>query len=384
MEKDSGASVRIYHLVRGLFSQGNSVNVIMPGKENMCTDVDGVKVYFIRGFLPIRVLEILRRLIGVARPTSLYFYDFLFILRLRRRIQEADIVQIEGPAGGVLALLIRRFLRKIVVVDCHDVFQALRLEHTSTLRKMLATSLEKLSYGSADLVLTVSKKEKDYLASYKIKENRVEVVPNGVDTTLFVRYDSSNIRARYALGRHRTVIFVGNMEYWPNREAVQAIAYEIAPRVRKEITDARFLVVGRTPREMALPGLIFTGVVENVAEFLAASDVAIAPLFHGSGTRLKILEYFSCGLPVVSTSVGAEGLDVADGMNIIVEDNMDEFSAKIVELLNDHESSLKLGKRARELVVEKHDWKRIAAKLNEAYFNLLSRKKWEARRLPFL
>jgi len=384
MEKDSGASVRIYNLARGLSSQGNCVSVIMPGKENMCRNVDGVEVCFIRGFLPSRVLETLRKLIGVARPTALYFYDFLFILRLRRLIKEADIVQFEGTAGGLLVFLIKRFIKKTVVIDCHDVFQALRLKHTGFLRRMLETSLEKLSYEYADSILTVSKAEKDCLVSFKIKENKIEVVPNGVDTTQFACYDSSKIREKYALRTHGTVIFVGNMEYWPNREAVHVIASEIAPRVRKEIDDAKFLIVGRIPKEMSLHGLIFTGVVDSVAEFLAASDVAIAPLFQGSGTRLKILEYFSCCLPVVSTSVGAEGLDVADGMNIMIEDNIDEFSAKIVELLNDHESSLKLGKRARELVVEKYDWRRISSRLNEAYCNLLSRKNVRARCLPFL
>lgn len=374
MEKDSGASVRIYNLARGLSSQGNSVSVMMPGKENLCGNVDGVEVCFIRGFLPSRVLETLRKLIGVARPTALYFYDFLFILRLRRLIKEADIVQFEGTAGGMLVFLIKRFMKKTVVIDCHDVFQSLRLKHTSFPRRMLETSLERLSYGYADSILTVSKTEKDCLVSFNIRENKIEVVPNGVDTTQFAHYDSAKIREKYAL-THGTVIFVGNMEYWPNQEAVQVIASEIAPRVRKEINDAKFLIVGRIPKEMSLHGLIFTGVVDSVAEFLAASDVAIAPLFQGSGTRLKILEYFSCGLPVVSTSVGAEGLEVVNGMNIIIKDNMDEFSAKIVELLNDHESSLKLGKKARELVVEKYDWRRISSRLNEAYCHLLSKKK---------
>ena len=122
---------------------------------------------------------------------------------------------------------------------------------------------------------------------------------------------------------------------------------------------------------MKYTNLTFTGVVYNVAEYLAASDVAIAPLFHGSGTRLKILEYFSCGLPVVSTSAGVEGLEVKNGVNVLIEDDLNEFAVKVIELLKKGALSTRLGKAARELVVNKYDWKKIARQLNTVYQNLL-------------
>jgi len=117
--------------------------------------------------------------------------------------------------------------------------------------------------------------------------------------------------------------------------------------------------------------LTFSGVVENVAELLNASDIAIAPLLHGSGTRLKILEYFSCGLPVVSTTVGVEGLDIKSQVNVLIEDDMNEFALKVTKLLKDRALSMRLGKAARELVLNKYDWKNIAGKLDMIYHNLL-------------
>lgn len=372
MERDSGASVRIYNLVKGLSSQGNSVNVIMPGKENIHKSIDGVEVYFIKGFLPNRVLEILRKLIGITRPTALFFYDFLFILRLRRITQKVDIVQFEGT-GGVLALLFKRFLKKIVAVDCHDVFQALRLRHTRMLRRMLETFVEKLSYRNADLLLTVSENEREYLISAGFPKSKIQVVPNGVDTKSFVRsVGRTETRKKYGLENSRIVTFVGNLEYVPNREAIQALSSVIAPIVLDKIKNVKFLVVGKSRDRIELPRLTFTGFVEDVSDILGISDVAVAPLFHGSGTRLKILEYFSCGLPVVSTSIGAEGLDVKDGVNILIEDNLGRFSLRIIELLKNTQLSTALGKAARSLVTSTYDWSQITKKLEIAMNHLIS------------
>jgi len=335
--------------------------------------VDGMIVHGIKGLCPIVILKIFSKLLGVSRSTSLFFYDLLFISRASRIIRESDVVQIEQqPAGGLLIPIITRILKKPLVVDCHDTFQALRVKHTSTVRKILETFLEKIAYKYADLILTVSEREKELLISYGIKKGNIEVIPNGVDTEAFNPLsDVTRVQDSYGLMNFYTVIFVGNMGYLPNQEAVQLIASEIAPRVRKLIDNTKFLIVGRTTTKMELPNVTFTGVVKNVTEFLAASDIAIAPLLHGSGTRLKILEYFSCGLPVVSTTVGVEGLDVKSGVHALIEDDMNEFAVKVIKLLKNKALSTRLGKTARKLVINKYDWKKIARQLNMVYHNLL-------------
>jgi len=373
MQKESGASVRIYNLAKGLSSHGNSVKVIMPCRENMRKTVDGIGVFFIRGFLPIRALKIITKLLGLARPTSLYFYDFLFILRLRSIVQKADIVQFEGTGAGVLTLIFKRFLKKKVTIDCHDVFQALRLHHTKMLRRILETSLEKLDYRNADLLLTVSESESKYLVSMGFQRPKIQVVPNGVDTKSFVKSTEHNeTRKEYGLEDSQIVTFVGNLDYSPNREAIQALSSVIAPRVLDEIKNAKFLVVGKSRDKIELPGLIFTGFVDDVSAVLNISDVAVAPLFHGSGTRLKILEYFSCGLPVVSTRIGAEGLDIRNGVNIFIEDNLESFASRIVELLKNKKLSTALGKAARTLATSTYDWTQITKALEVTLNNLLS------------
>ena len=373
MLKDMGPSIRIYNLAKGLASQGHEIHVIIPKDKVTREYVDGVVVHGLKGFYPKVIRKIFCRLVGVSRSTSLFFYDLLFISRVSRIIRESDVVQIEQQsAGGLLIPIITGILKKPLVVDCHDTFQALRVKHTSTVRKILETFLEKIAYKYADLILTVSEGEKELLISYGIKKGNIEVIPNGVDTEAFNPLsDVTRVQDSYGLMNFYTVIFVGNMGYLPNQEAVQLIASEIAPRVRKLIDNTKFLIVGRTTTKMELPNVTFTGVVKNVTEFLAASDIAIAPLLHGSGTRLKILEYFSCGLPVVSTTVGVEGLDIKSGVHALIEDDMNEFAVKVIKLLKNKALSTRLGKTARKLVINKYDWKKIARQLNMVYHNLL-------------
>jgi len=366
MQRDTGASVRIYNLAKGLVSYGNDVHVIIPGEKASLQSVDGIQVHGIRGFCPNAILKVLKKVVSVERSTSLYFYDFAFILRIVRLVQQSDVVQVEQQtAGGMLVPFVKKVLRRPVVVDCHDVFQALRVRHTSFLRRLLETFQEKLSYRCVDLILTVSKQEKSSLASYGIAESKIEVIPNGVDTNFFTNLSKKpSILDQFGLRGYRTVIFVGNNEYFPNREAIQLLSSVIAPLVLKEVGDTKFLIVGKTPESLKLPNLIFTGIVKSVPDFLAVSDVAVAPLYHGTGTRLKIIEYFSCALPVVSTWLGAEGIGVENGTNILIEDDPKQFAARIAELLRDKDLALRLGTAARQLAEEKYDWRAITDKLN--------------------
>jgi glycosyltransferase involved in cell wall biosynthesis len=369
--KDTGPSVRIYELAKGLASLNNDVHIVLPGEFDGKRG-DRITIHSARGVLPKSFLKAICRLVGISRPTSLYFYDPSFIVRIAPMILQSDVVQIEQQtAGGFLIPIISKIWKKPLVVDCHDVFQAVKVPHASRGRRILETFLEKIAYTCATLILTVSETEKTRLTSIAAVNAPIDVVPNGVDTHVFTgQIGNSDIKDRYGLRESGTVIFVGNMEYMPNLEALKLIETRIAPIV-KRTNRTKFLIVGRSPQRKESNGLIFTGVVDNLAEYLAASDVAIAPLLHGSGTRLKILEYFSCGLPVVSTSIGVEGLDVKNGVHVIVEDNIDAFGLRIIELLNDKERSEKLGSAAKILVNEKYDWKNIAEHLNASMEDMI-------------
>lgn len=372
MRNGSGASVRIINLAKGLVKNGNEVTVILPNYHSSTELVGNISVHKLSGFLPESLFTVMGKIGKIEKPSALYFFDFFFAFRASSLVQNADIIQIEQPALSLLlAPLLKRSLRKPIAIDCHDVFQALRVKHTSLVRRILETFLEKIAFRNADLLLTVSEKERELLVSFGYSKQKIIVVPNGVATEEFSRTsDLQETRRKYGLGDERIVVFVGNLAYVPNWEAVNLVSSVIAPKVREEVKDVKFLVVGKNIGNMALPGVTFTGFVDNLADLLAASDVGIAPLLQGSGTRLKILEYFSSGLPVVSTSVGAEGLPTKNGENIFIADDPEDFSKQIIQLLKHPELSVTLGKAGKALAAN-YDWGLITEKLNSEFHTFL-------------
>lgn len=370
LSKDTGYSVRMYNLAKGLAKLGHEVHFIMPNYGVGYNRFEGINVYCVRGFLPRKILDFLSMLLGVAKPSSLYFYDPVFVFKVSKIIRGADIVQIEQQsAGGIIVPIIAKVWKKTIIVDCHDVFQALRIKHANRIRRVIETFLETITYRFADFFITVSDNEKKVLVSYGIENTRIEVIPNGVDTEHFSdcsRIDSRLVKRRYILENFKVVVFVGNMEYLPNKEAAELIVSTIAPKVIEKVHDVKFLIIGRHQQNFNVnsPNIFFTGVVDDVTKLLIPSDLAIAPLLHGSGTRLKVVEYFSAGLPVISTTVGVEGLDVCNGVDVIIEDDVNNFASKIIELLEDEDRRTRIGSSARLLAMEKYDWRTITEKLD--------------------
>jgi glycosyltransferase involved in cell wall biosynthesis len=373
--RDSGGPVRTYHLAKGLAAEGHAINVIIPG-GNETFDLEGeIRVTKINGLLPFSLLRFFSVLLGVERVTSLYLYDLLFLLRALPIVLKSDLVQIDTPVpgGAFITFFLARVFGKSVVIDAHDVFQALRIEYANILRKIIEIPMERMAYKNAKLILTVSEMDKAFLVRYGIREGKIIVIPNGVDPAVFaLSVDAEeHVKNRIKLKNFLTVIFVGNMEYSPNEEAVDFIAEKLAPRILDEIRNVRFLMVGRKPSKLpSASGLIFSGVVQDVAQYLVASDVAIAPLLRGSGSRLKVLEYLSCGLPVVSTSVGVEGLKVENGVNVLVEDDLDKFHTRVIELLRDENLRISLGRSGRDLTLKEYDWGVIGKRLSATYRRL--------------
>jgi len=370
LSKDTGYSVRMYNLAKGLAKLGHEVHFVMPNYGVGYNRFGGINVYYVRGFLPREILAFLSMLLGVAKTSSLYFYDPIFVFKVSKIIRGADIVQIEQQsAGGIIVPIIAKVWKKTIIVDCHDVFQALRIKHVNRIRRVIETFLETITYRFADFFITVSDNEKKVLVSYGIENNRIEVIPNGVDTEHFSdcsRIDSRLVKRRYGLENFKVVVFVGNMEYLPNKEAAELVVSTIAPKVVDKVHDVKFLIIGRHQQDFNVnsPNIFFTGVVDDVAKLLIPSDLAIAPLLHGSGTRLKVVEYFSAGLPVISTTIGVEGLDVCNGVDVIIEDDVNNFASKIIELLEDEDRRTKIGSSARLLALEKYDWFTITKKLD--------------------
>jgi sugar transferase (PEP-CTERM/EpsH1 system associated) len=208
----------------------------------------------------------------------------------------------------------------------------------------------------ADLTLAVSEADRRLLAA-TAPAARVAAVETGVD----IEYFAPN-------GWHEkpaTIVFTGSLDWYPNEDAVAHFVDEILPRVRAEVGAARFVVVGRNPsaklREAAeAAGAVVTGTVDDVRPYLAEATVCVVPLRIGGGTRLKIFEALAMAKPVVSTTIGAEGLPVTPGEHLVLADGPEDFARAVVALLRDPARRRALAAAGRALVEQRFSWGRVA------------------------
>jgi glycosyltransferase involved in cell wall biosynthesis len=169
------------------------------------------------------------------------------------------------------------------------------------------------------------------------------------------------VRSRYGIP-DASALFMGLYTYPPNRVAVDFLVTEVFPRVTARCPDARLVVIGdRVPFDA--PWLVNPGRVPyaDVPPLVTACRVGTAPIFSGSGTRLKILEYQAAGLPVVSTAKGAEGLTLQAGAEILLAEDAPAFAEHLAALLADPDRAAALGARAQRATAAHYDWPRIMA-----------------------
>jgi sugar transferase (PEP-CTERM/EpsH1 system associated) len=192
----------------------------------------------------------------------------------------------------------------------------------------------------------------------------LSVVPNGVDVEWFA--------PRVVVPEASLLVFTGAMDWLPNVDGVRFFTREVLPLLRRRVPRARLLVVGRgltsaLARELADAGVETTGAVEDVRPFLASAALVVVPLRIGGGTRLKILEAWAMGRPVLSTTIGAEGLPAYDGETLAIADDPEALAARAAALLADAGAGARLGARGRAMAESRFDWASVGRALLAAW-----------------
>jgi polysaccharide biosynthesis protein PslH len=163
--------------------------------------------------------------------------------------------------------------------------------------------------------------------------------------------------------RPPTVVLAGSFSYTPNADAARYLVLEVVPRVRARIPEVKVRLVGHHDdriADLASEDVVLTGRVPDIEGELARADVVIVPIRFGGGTRIKILEAFAHRIPVVSTSVGCEGLDVANGEHLLIADDPDGLAEGSIELLTDFDKRQSIVGAAHDLYTSRYTWDTIA------------------------
>jgi len=250
-----------------------------------------------------------------------------------------------------------------------------RLVWADQSRKM--TRLEQASLARYDSVVAVSERDRDALAK-RYGLGSVAAIDTGVDLDFFAMSPPDAAPDPGADGG--TLVFTATMSWAANVDGIHFLLDEVFPLLLRVRPRVRAVIIGRNPpaalsekiRERGL-AVTLTGFVEDIRPYVAAANVYVIPLFVGSGTRIKAFEAMAMGRPVVSTSLGIEGLDVTDGKNFVRADDAAAFARAILALLDDAALRVRIAGAARRLMEERFSWSRVAQQFEAICLRTLER-----------
>jgi len=231
---------------------------------------------------------------------------------------------------------------------------------------------EILSCRTVDQIHTMSTDDADYLARFMPDgTKRMVIAPNGVSTEFYRQPDPPPDR--------ENVLYVGNYQNLPNVDALEYFVLDVWPLLKLDRPDAKLSVVGANPSDRVFrfdgkDGITVVGPVDDLRDAYHGHRVMVAPIRAGSGTRLKILEAFAAGIPVVSTTLAAEGIDTEHERDLLIADDAVAFAKAVARVLDDDELATSMAESAAQLVQKTYDWRLVADTMTEAYTNLLQEK----------
>ena len=335
--------------------------------------------------LPVRSGAVIGRLAqGLGRGLPLiqaFHWQPQLAHRIRHLTAEADydIVHIEFSYAAHYVKAISQTSRAKTVLSMHNV-ESIRFARELQVapwsgRRLglmwdhyLRPQWEPNSLRRFDGILAISEQEREWIEAHA-PEAVVALAPNGVD-----------VQRLHALGPPKescSIVFTGLMNYPPNVDAVVWFCEDIWPLLRHHLPQLELNIVGRLPHPRVVelgrqPGVCVTGEVPDVRPYIDGALAMVVPLRSGGGTRLKILEAMAMGRPVVSTALGAEGLEIAPGENILLAETAEQFLQQLQLLIGDPARARQLGKAGRQLVMAKYDWPICLRGLTWLYDTLMS------------
>jgi glycosyltransferase involved in cell wall biosynthesis/GT2 family glycosyltransferase len=316
------------------------------------------------GDFPLRVQQLYVNSVQAALralPTGDYhaaLIDQIFLAEFRHDIETTSVL----TEHNIESRLLRQAAARSCTIPLPESFQDAEMESERI------EQYENRTWPDFPVRAIVSEVDRAQM-DRRCSKGRTVIAPNGADLSTWLpgaRHDTD------------TVLYHAYLPYFPNVDAVQFLVAEIWPHVRKRKPGARLIIAGRDPEDSvkavvsAAPGVELVPNPKSMARVAKRASITVAPLRLGSGTRIKILESMAWGLPVVSTTLGFEGIEASDGEHLLVRDDPQEFAEAICLLLSDAALWRKLRYAGRDLVRERYSWDRVFEPLEEALIELVS------------
>jgi glycosyltransferase involved in cell wall biosynthesis len=379
---NNGYTLRNWALLRALAAEEHEVTLLAFGDRTLVRAADQALLEGVcRGvdLIPFTwsqlssLRDIPRRLRGLPGPRPYSVQRFQSSAMRTRVVAHIEGEKIEAVVSDVFTAINLPTVSPPILLNHHNTEHVILRRYLAQERhpaKLAYASLEywKMKRWERDLcrvsAVGMVCSESDRVTLGRLAPSlRLEIVPNVVDVA----------SADTSVPEHpRTVLFQGGLDWYPNRDAVTFLATAILPELRRRIPDACVVIAGRNPdprfirRFRDIPDFRFTGTVDDMRPMIARAAVCVAPLRIGSGTRLKILEAAALAKPIVSTTLGAEGLDFRDGEEILLADEPAAFAEAVAGLLRDNRRRTVLGRAARRRVEAQYTVTTLRHRLRQA------------------
>ncbi|WP_298818598.1 glycosyltransferase family 4 protein [Chloroflexus sp.] len=373
---DNGSRMRAMAILRNLaarhelhllaFSQGSPAEVQANEISRLCRSW--------RAFhRPDRRLTVTDRLISLTsvKPASIrvrWSQEFANAVLQAAKRWQPDVVLALQIDVALYARLTPHLPAVLEELELATILEDYRRQTGLRRLRSLLTALQYRRYVAALLpsfqaVTTVSEREADLIRQVAGNHTtQIAIISNGVDAGACAAYSYQP--------QINTLIYPGALSYSANLDAVSFFLSQIWLLIRAWHPQARFRITGPVTDEQraalpALPGVEFTGYVTDIRQVIAQHMLEVVPLREGGGTRLKILEALALGVPVVSTSKGAEGLRLEDGKHLLIADTPIDFAGKVSRLLANPSLARQLGEAGQKVVAERYDWQVIIPALHD-------------------
>jgi len=373
-------------LIEGLLGHGHQLKVLavnsfkykvnpneIPASYQKQTGIEFVKLNLRLKPIPAFMNWVLGRSYHVQRFISGSFREKLVEILLN---DQFDIVQMETVFMAPYVDLIREHSRAKIVFRAHNIehliWQRMHKQEKNMLKKAYLSSLYKSLkkyeihvLDQFDGIMPISEEDAGFFRQNSAKP--VQTIPFGIDIQKTDSFKEVKLE--------RNLFHIGAMNWMPNLEGIKWFLDEVWPRLQRKIPEAKLTLAGREMPDWLLKlkgkNLVVYGEVADAKAFIQSGEISIAPLLSGSGIRIKILESMSMAKPVVSTSVGAEGIEYQQGKNILIADNADEFVNAIQFLYEHPVQAVNIGQNAQQLIAERYNPQVIIRKLTAFYQKIL-------------
>ena len=393
---DAGPKVKTYHVLRALADQGHSITLVsfvrpeeerfVSKLEEFCDEIQIVPInrsrmadvwFLLRSYLTNRpflierddlypMQEVVNRLI---RKKDFQFIHADQLTMVQFAIRGASVLQKNNPK---------------VIFDAHNAVWTIveRMQENANwfLKLVLKIEAKRVKRYEGELlqevdhVLTVTDIDKKLLedALFAVRSNSngfvspISVFPIAVDTQI-----KAPIKRK---GNSRNIVTLGTLHYPPNADGIRWFFNDVFPLVQKHISDITLTIIGKNPPQDFLelasqnPGVVtVTGYVDDLVPFMEDAALMIVPVRAGGGMRVRILEAFSFAMPVVTTTVGLEGIAAVENRDVLIADTPVEFAEQVVRLMRDVSLQERLAVNGRKLAEEKYDWQVVLNAMETVY-----------------